>query len=768
MRILVIPNKYVAGWDGKPETRIECALYPLRDTATALLSEYDTDAHFAPYFIAGLAQMPRLKTKRVLARIAENQHAVVHFGVGVLDIDCKDAHTEGGEASLQWREQIEQRIASLEQAHGVRFAVYHTRGGCRVLWQLPQPVEAPQYVQMLTYARVEAEKHGIIADKLTDWQRLYRLPYVNRDKHGEQRYPSRLLDQLPVWSPPAPQGAEAWAVWEGMPDDERFVLPEVIPSGERHNTLVRYVASMHARKLDADEIERSLRAACEHNCQPPLEDEDEILNILDWREQLPDPDDEQPRRDAFGAADAVALQGDTGQPPPPLVAQAAAEPQRMVPIVLPRRDDMEIAKWFTRAWPRLLCSGNGEVWEYMEDKGVWRPLNEIDYWRMLVVLSDWGFYQGERGDLPLTINRRVAEGVRHCLFQTTRVPGWMEGNEFSGIAFRNGFLKVSAEGLAQLVPHHPNNQARTAKDFDYDPNPQCPQFLQMMMEICSNDHEKVRAILEFVGVCLLGQAPRMQKVLVLYGTGGNGKSQVVFIIERMFEPNEVISVAPQELGDEYRRAMFLNANVNIVSEVPSGKMWSRSAAAFKACVTGDPWTGRHIHQAPVSFRPRAGHIMSLNDWFDSEDKSNGMFRRWLPVVLNAQFAGPKDVKDIGKAVYEAEGPQIFNLFIQHGIAALARGSYTTPESSKEALTEWQMDQDPVARWLDEHTERTRSPLQGTLASVLHQSYLTWADAKEEEKLSSNAFGRDLRRLKYSKTRSNQGILWNARFKDAPS
>ena len=99
---------------------------------------------------------------------------------------------------------------------------------------------------------------------------------------------------------------------------------------------------------------------------------------------------------------------------------------------------------------------------------------------------------------------------------------------------------------------------------------------------------------------------------------------------------------------------------------------------------------------------------------------------------------------------------------------MARGSYTTPESSKEALTEWQMDQDPVARWLDEYTERTRSPLQGTLASVLHQSYLTWADAKEEERLSSNAFGRDLRRLKYSKTRSNQGILWNARFKDAPS
>ena len=155
MKVLVMPDKYIKACDGSDASiadTVSCDLVPIE---TALSGVYNTDAHFAPYFVDGADTMPRLK-RGSLARLSEMGTPLM-FGLGLLDVDAPD-HDQG--ATDEWRADIENKISAFEQDQNVAFTVYHTRGGCRVLWRLPAPVEKDDYLAMLAAARTCARDHS--------------------------------------------------------------------------------------------------------------------------------------------------------------------------------------------------------------------------------------------------------------------------------------------------------------------------------------------------------------------------------------------------------------------------------------------------------------------------------------------------------------------------------------------------------------------------------------------------------------------------------
>ena len=58
-----------------------------------------------------------------------------------------------------------------------------------------------------------------------------------------------------------------------------FVLPDVIPAGQRNDTLFRYKGSLLYRGIPPDIVDQSVRDANTARCQPPLDD-DELARIL--------------------------------------------------------------------------------------------------------------------------------------------------------------------------------------------------------------------------------------------------------------------------------------------------------------------------------------------------------------------------------------------------------------------------------------------------------------------------------------------------------
>lgn len=196
--VTIWPNARPIGWTGAltpsgayigtpdPATgapRIARAFepYPLR---VALTAHYSTDAHYVPYVLCfdgtpGLTPRCNMTANDAIVGLG----GVLFFGCLTLDCDDPIAHATHTDARPEWRRDWWRRVACLP----FPCAAYETRGGGRIVCELHRPVEVAEYFLALSGLHAFAEDVGIVADRLIDAQRCYRLPFVTRDGARQDR-----------------------------------------------------------------------------------------------------------------------------------------------------------------------------------------------------------------------------------------------------------------------------------------------------------------------------------------------------------------------------------------------------------------------------------------------------------------------------------------------------------------------------------------------------------------------------------------------------
>src|SRR5262249_41354018 len=115
-----------------------------------------------------------------------------------------------------------------------------------------------------------------------------------------------------------------------------------------------------------------------------------------------------------------------------------------------------------------------------------------------------------------------------------------------GLVFTNGFLSVSAES-ARLMPHSPEHRGTVGLSMPYDTTAQPRRFEGFLREVFKPDTKddadaKIELIQQFVGACLVGVATQFQAALVLVGSGANGKSVLIKIVQALFPPGSITAI----------------------------------------------------------------------------------------------------------------------------------------------------------------------------------------------------------------------------------
>jgi len=363
----------------------------------------------------------------------------------------------------------------------------------------------------------------------------------------------------------------------------------------------------------------------------------------------------------------------------------------------------------------------------------------------------------DKGTAPLKLKRQDVTGSVALAHDQAAQPNFFVDAP-PGVAFSDCFVRL--EGTLEKVPHSPKNRARYAYPFGYS-NRQPARFLAFLNECfagCQDAEERVAAVQQYAGVSLLGIASRFQRALVLKGDGANGKSVCSTVLERAMPPGACVSIPPQQFGDEYRLAMLAGKRLNIVSELPETEILD--SEAFKAIVAGDATTGRHIRQAPFTFRPVAGHVFSANRLPGTADQSYGFWRRFI--VLEFPNVVPEAKQDPALAdKLTRELPAIVGWFLRGAADAAAAGRIQAPTSSAKALSEWQHIADQVRAFIAECTSPADSgnAYNGTKASTLYAAYRRWAGNSGHKALSSTTFGLRLGQIGVSKSSTRFGNFY---------
>lgn len=304
-------------------------------------------------------------------------------------------------------------------------------------------------------------------------------------------------------------------------------------------------------------------------------------------------------------------------------------------------------------------------------------------------------------------------------------------NVTDNINLLNGVLDIQTGELHQ----HSQNFYTTIKlPIAYDPNAKCDRFLNFIKEITRNDNELSNVIQEMVGYCLCHNT-KAEKAFYLYGSGKNGKSVLVKVIEALVGKENISNVSLNSLGDSFGIASMVDKNVNISSENEvNGKL---NTQMFKAIVSGDTVNVTRKYKDDMQCTLATKLIMLVNSLPNTSDVTYGYFRKIIILPFDERFEGEnQDVNLFEKLKLELAG--ILNWALV-GLKRLQDNQYQFSKSKaiEKVIEEYTKSQNPTVEFFHDCYEKKEGAK--IKRSEIYTDFQFWANENSVESLSLQNF-----------------------------
>lgn len=260
-------------------------------------------------------------------------------------------------------------------------------------------------------------------------------------------------------------------------------------------------------------------------------------------------------------------------------------------------------------------------------------------------------------------------------------------------------------GTFEITPERRDLRSFNAKDFliyqlsfPYDENAKAPKFHRYLKEVLP-DEDCRKILAEYLGYVFTRNL-KLEKILLLYGSGANGKSVFFEIVNAILGKENVTNYALQSLTNEsgYQRARLGDALVNYASEI-NGNL---NFAIFKQLASGEPIGVRLPYSKPFVLRNYAKLIFNCNELPKKVEQTDAFFRRFLIIPFNVTIKEDKRDKNLAKNIIESELSGVFNWVLEGLDRLLENQGFTESKLVKKQLEEYRKESDSVQLFLDEY------------------------------------------------------------------
>lgn len=305
------------------------------------------------------------------------------------------------------------------------------------------------------------------------------------------------------------------------------------------------------------------------------------------------------------------------------------------------------------------------------------------------------------------------------------------------LTFQNGTLEIETGKFRDFSQA---DYCSIIMDYDYDPSASCPTWEQFIEDVTDEEPRRAENLQFIAGYTLIPDC-RYQKVFILVGNGGNGKSVYLDIIQRLFGDSNVTHVEPTGLPQDFQRIRLkdslLNIGADINSDFSKGEIreWLLKIAdgtSIQACYKG---------KDHVDFIPRCKLVYACNA-IPTAEIINGLSRRMLFIDFPCQYVEtpdpknpkqkPRDIDLIPKLTKELSG--IFN-WAYAGYKLLTTVNYftDTPEQGT-LLQQFEQTSNPVMVFCEDrefHGTQSRDDI--------YEWYTSWCERTGHRPLSREKF-----------------------------
>jgi putative DNA primase/helicase len=324
----------------------------------------------------------------------------------------------------------------------------------------------------------------------------------------------------------------------------------------------------------------------------------------------------------------------------------------------------------------------------------------------------------------------------------------------------------------------PEDRITLQTGIDYNPDAECPRWLQFLDEVFGDDESLIDFVQMAVGYTLTGDT-REEVLFLLHGQGSNGKTKFLGALEHVL--GDYAATTPFTTLERHRDGARSTTNdlaaldgkrLVIASETGEGSRFDEQR--IKALTGGDKIAARFLFKEFVEFRPAAKFWISVNHRPTVADDSYGFWRRVHLIPFNQTFEGDRRDLDL-EAKLRAEAEGILAWAIRGQLAWKLAAHLTPPTIVTTATTEYRSESDLLGDFLSTRCV-TGEGLQ-TASRDLWNAYLSWANDEglsDRERMTRTKFGRRIgdrfpRPAHHGAGRSYSGIgLANAPEQEAVS
>lgn len=136
-----------------------------------------------------------------------------------------------------------------------------------------------------------------------------------------------------------------------------------------------------------------------------------------------------------------------------------------------------------------------------------------------------------------------------------------------------------------ILSFNPTFYSRNQSPIPYDSLADCPMFKTVLLGEALAQ-EDIDLLQRYCGQCLLG-INLSQRLLILSGTAGGGKSTVVTVIEKIIGIENVAELRISNLDGRFETSRYIDRTLLVSKDVPSNFLNQRSAYKIKALIGGD-------------------------------------------------------------------------------------------------------------------------------------------------------------------------------------
>ena len=290
-------------------------------------------------------------------------------------------------------------------------------------------------------------------------------------------------------------------------------------------------------------------------------------------------------------------------------------------------------------------------------------------------------------DTKINYKREVVEYIRDKNYQDRRI---FNGNK-KLLNFKNGVLNLDTW---EFTEHSPDYYFLNEIPVEYEPDAKTEKIEEFLKSVVTESDYKI--LQELFGYCLYRSYP-YQKAFMFVGSGANGKSTVLTLLNKLLGEDNISSISLQDIAERpFATANLYGKLANIYADI-SDKSLSRTGI-FKMVTGGDNLHAEKKFKEGFNFRNHAKLIFSANKVPEAKDDTDAYFRRWIFINFPNTFEGDKcDPNILDKLIPEMSG--LLNFAIEGLKRLLENNGFSDSKTTEQTREKYQRLSSPIASFV---------------------------------------------------------------------